>query len=95
MNDSGRDFISSEVLTNFGKNMGQSRVDPERLRAVLASTIAQHADRSDITRLGDLGAHCFVVPNDLEGFELRLGHRDLAISTSPARSPASTSRWAS
>lgn len=83
MNDSEHDFISSEVLTNFGTKMGQSQVDPERLRAVLASTIAQHADQADITRLRDLGAHYFVVPGGDEGFELRLGHHDLAMLNEP------------
>ena len=85
MNNSERDFISSEVLTNFGKSMGQSRVDPERLREVLASTVAEHADQAEITRLRDLGAHYFVVPVDGDGggFELRLGHHDLATLNEP------------
>ncbi len=83
MNTSEHDFISSEVLTNFGKNMGQSQVDPERLREVLASTVAQHPDQPEITRLRDLGAHYFVVPNDGEGFELRLGHHDLEMLNAP------------
>ena len=83
MNDSERDFISSEILTNFGKNMGQSQIDPERLREVLATTIAQHADQADIPRLRDLGAHYFVVPDDADGFELRLGHHDLAMLNDP------------
>jgi hypothetical protein len=83
MNDSERDFISSEILTNFGKNMGQSQIDPERLREALASTIARHADQADITRLRDLGAHYFVVPKDGEGFELRLGHHDLEMLNEP------------
>jgi hypothetical protein len=83
MNDSEHDFIASEVLTNFGTSMGQSQVDPERLREVLASTIAQHPDQADITRLRDLGAHFFVVPNDGDGFELRLGHHDLAMLNQP------------
>ncbi|HEV2775148.1 MAG TPA: hypothetical protein VGV90_06130 [Solirubrobacteraceae bacterium] len=83
MNDSEHDFISSEVLTDFGKTMGQSQIDPARLRQVLASTIEQHADQADITRLRDLGAHYFVVPNDGEGFELRLGHHDLEMLNEP------------
>ena len=32
MNDSEHAFIASDVQTNFGKNMGQSQVDLERLR---------------------------------------------------------------
>ena len=83
MNDSERDFISSEILTNFGKHMGQSQLDPERLREVLATTIAQHADQADITRLRDLGEHYFVVPDDADGFELRRGHHDLAMLNEP------------
>ena len=83
MNDGEHDFISSEVLTNFGKSMGQSQVDPGRLREILASTIAQHAEQADITRLRDLGAHPFVVPNDGDGFALRLGHHDLAMLNEP------------
>ena len=83
LNDSERDFISGEVLTNFGKHMGPGQVDPGRLREVLASTIAQPADRADITRLRDIGAHPFVVPTDGEGFELRLGHDALAMLDEP------------
>ena len=45
MNDSEHAFISSEVLTNFGKNMGQSQVDLKRLREVLAGTVAEHPAR--------------------------------------------------
>ncbi|MDP1847483.1 MAG: hypothetical protein Q8K79_06815 [Solirubrobacteraceae bacterium] len=83
MNDSEHDFISSEVLTDFGKSMGQSQVDPERLREVLAHTVAEHPDQAEITRLRDLGAHYFVVPGDGDGFELRLGHHDLAMLNEP------------
>ena len=57
MNDSEHDFISSEVLTNFGKSMGQSDVDPDRLREVLTLTIAQHSDQAQISTLRDTGAH--------------------------------------
>jgi hypothetical protein len=83
MNDSEHDFISSEVLTNFGKSMGQSQVDPARLREVLASTVAEHPDQAAITRLRDLGAHYSVVPNEGDGFELRLGHHDLEMLNEP------------
>ena len=84
MNDSEHDYISSEVLTNFGRSMGQSPVDPERLREVLASTIAEHPDQAELTRLRDLGAHYFVLPDDAaEGFELRLGHHDLEMLNEP------------
>ena len=83
MNDSEHDFISSEVLTNFGKTMGQSRVDPDRLREVLALTVAQHPDQTELARLRDVGAHYFVVPNDGDGFELRLGHHDLEMLNAP------------
>jgi hypothetical protein len=83
MNDSEHDFISGEVLTNFGTSMGQSQVDPARLREVLTSTIAAHPDQSEIARLRDLGAHYFVVPNDGDGFELRLGHHDLEMLNEP------------
>ena len=83
MNDSERDFISSEVLTNFGRSMGQTPVDPERLREALASTVAEHRDQAEIARLRDLGAHYFVVPIDDDGFELRLGHHDLAMLNEP------------
>lgn len=83
MNDSEHDFISSEVLTNFGTSMGQSQVDPARLREVLASTIAEHPDQAELTRLRGLGAHYFVLPGDGKGFELRLGHHDLEMLNEP------------
>jgi hypothetical protein len=83
MNDSEHDFISGEVLTNFGTSMGQSPIDPARLREVLASTVARHPDQAEIARLRDLGAHYFVVPNDGDGFELRLGHHDLEMLNEP------------
>ena len=83
MNDSEHDFISSEVLTNFGRSMGQSQIDPERLRAVLASTISEHPDQVELARLRDLGAHYFVLPSNGNGFELRLGHHDLAMLNEP------------
>ena len=83
MNDSEHDFISSEILTDFGKSMGQSQVDPVRLREVLASTVAEHPDQAEISRLRDLGAHYFVVPSVGDGFELRLGHHDLEMLNEP------------
>lgn len=82
MNDSEHAFISSEVQTNFGKTMG-SQIDARRLREVLASTVAQHPDQPELTRFRDLGAHYFVVPNDGDGFELRLGHHDLEMLNAP------------
>ena len=63
--------------------MGQSQIDPERLREVLASTVAQHPDQPALIRLRDLGAHYFVLPNDADGFELRLGHHDLEMLNAP------------
>ena len=83
MNDSERDFICTEVQTNFGKNMGPSQVDPERLREALTLTVAQHADAADVAKLRLLGAHYFVVPSDADGFELRLGHHDLEMLNAP------------
>ncbi len=83
MNDSEHGFIASDVQTNFGKNMGQSQVDLERLREALALTVAQHADQPDVARLRDNGAHFFVVPSDADGFELRLGHHDLEMLNEP------------
>lgn len=83
MNDSEHDFISSEVLTNFGKTMGQSQVDPDRLREVLTLTIAEHPDQAELARFRDLGAHYFVLPSDGDGFELRLGHHDLEMLNAP------------
>ncbi len=83
MNDSEHDFISSEVLTNFGKSMGQSDVDPARLREVLTLTIAEHSDQAQISTLRGSGAHYFVVPSDGDGFELRLGHHDLEMLNEP------------
>lgn len=83
MNDREHDFISSEVLTNFGKSMGQSQIDPARLREVLTATIEQHPDQAELTRFRDLGAHYFVLPSEGDGFELRLGHHDLEMLNEP------------
>jgi hypothetical protein len=77
MNASEHDFISSEVTTNFGKNLRQTQVDPERLKEALASTLAQTADDISVAALRAVGAHYFVVPADGDSFELRLGHHDL------------------
>jgi hypothetical protein len=83
MNDSEHDFIASDVQTNFGKSMGQSQIDPDRLREALALTVAQHADQADVAKLRENGAHYFVVPSDAGGFELRLGHHDLDMLNAP------------
>lgn len=77
MNASEHDFISSEVTTNFGKNLRQSQVDPARLREALASALAETADDPAVAALREIGAHYFVVPADGDAFELRLGHHDL------------------
>ena len=83
MNDSEHAFISSDVQTNFGKNMGQSQIDPTRLREALAATVAEHAAQAEVAKLRDHGAHYFVVPSDADGFELRLGHHDLDMLNEP------------
>jgi hypothetical protein len=86
MNDHEHDEISGEVLSNFGKRMAwadRSEVDPDRLREVLTTTLAQHPDQAEIAALRDLGAHYFVAPIDADGFELRLGYYDLAILNPP------------
>jgi hypothetical protein len=83
MNDSEHAFISSDVQTNFGKHMGQSQVDLERLREALAATVAEHAEQADVAQLREHGAHYFVVPSDADGFELRLGHHDLEMLNEP------------
>jgi hypothetical protein len=83
MNDSEHAFISSDVQTNFGKNMGQSQIDLTRLREALAATVAEHAEQADVAKLRDNGAHYFVVPCDADGFELRLGHHDLEMLNEP------------
>jgi hypothetical protein len=77
MNASEHDFISSEVTTNFGKNLRQSQVDPKRLKEALATVVAQSADDAAVAAMVDIGAHYFVVPADGDSFELRLGHHDL------------------
>ena len=83
MNESEHDYISSEVLSNFGKQLGRSAADPDRLREVLTSAIAQHPDQAEIARMRDIGAHYFVVQSDGDGFELRLGHHELAALNPP------------
>ncbi len=83
MNDSEHAFISSEVLTNFGRSMGQSQIDPERLREVLQIAIAEHPDQALIAALRESGAHYFVIRSADDGFELRLGHHDLAALNPP------------
>lgn len=83
MNESEHDYISIEVLSNFGKTMGRSAVDPDRLREVLTLAIAQHPDQAEIAKLRDIGAHYFVVPSDGDGFELRLGYHELAALNPP------------
>ena len=77
MNASEQSFISSEVTTNFGKNLRQSQVDPQRLKEALASTLARTADDAAVAALSEGGAHYFVVPAGGDSFELRLGHHDL------------------
>jgi len=83
MNESEQDFISSEVLSNFGMNLGRSRVDPDRLREALQLAVAEHPDQPEIAALRESGAHYFVVPADGDGFELRLGHHDLEALNPP------------
>lgn len=77
MNASDQSFISSEVTTNFGKNLRQSQVDPGRLKDALASVVADTADDTAVAALTEAGAHYFVVPADGDSFEVRLGHHDL------------------
>ncbi|MEA2419745.1 MAG: hypothetical protein QOE60_1951 [Thermoleophilaceae bacterium] len=77
MNASDQSFISSEVTTNFGKNLRQSQVDPQRLTEALATVVADNADDGAVAALTAAGAHLFVVPADGDGFEVRLGHHDL------------------
>jgi hypothetical protein len=83
MNDSEHDFISSEVLTDFGRSLGQSQIDPERLREVLTHAISEHPDQARLSALRGDGAHYFVVRNPEGGFELRLGHHDLEMLNAP------------
>ncbi len=83
MNESEHDYISIEVLSNFGKTLGRSEVDPDRLREVLKIAIAQHPDQAEIAELREIGAHYFVVPADGDGFELRLGYHELAALNPP------------
>ena len=83
MNESEQEFISSEVMSNFGKNLGRPTVDPARLRDALASAVARHLERAEVAELRDGGAHYFVVPADDDGFELRLGHHDLPALNEP------------
>ena len=60
MNASEHDFISSEVTTNFGKNLRQSQVDPARLREAIASAVAATADDAAVTALREMGGHYFL-----------------------------------
>jgi hypothetical protein len=83
MNASEHDFISSEVTTNFGKNLRQSQVDPARLREAIASAVAATADDAAVTALREMGGHYFVVPAEGDAFELRLGHHDLEALNPP------------
>ena len=83
MNASEHDFISSEVTTNFGKNLRQSQVDPARLKEALASVVAETADDAAVSAMVQLGAHYFVVPAEGDNFELRLGHHDLEALNAP------------
>ncbi len=83
MNHREHDFISSEVLSNFGRSMGQSQIDPQRLREVLALAISEHPDQARLAALRDDGAHYFVLRSDDDGFELRLGHHDLEMLNAP------------
>ncbi|HEV2060819.1 MAG TPA: hypothetical protein VGR11_15830 [Solirubrobacteraceae bacterium] len=92
MNDSEHAFISSEVLTNFGRTIGQSQVDPARPPEVLTLTIEQHPDQVAIARLRDVGAHYFVVPSDGDGVELRFGHHDLEMLNAPGAVAGNTCR---
>ncbi len=83
MNESEQDFISSEVLSNFGMNLGRPRVDPDRLREALTLAVAAHPDQTEIATMRESGAHYFVVPADGDGFELRLGHHELEALNPP------------
>lgn len=83
MNASEHDFISSEVTTNFGKNLRQSQVDPKRLREAIASVVAQTADDAEVSAMREIGAHYFVVPAAEDSFEIRLGHHDLEALNPP------------
>lgn len=83
MNDSEHDNIASEVLTDFGRKLGRPTLDRLRLREVLTSTVADHADRSAIAGLREGGAHYYAVPIDGDGFELRLGYHDLEMLNPP------------
>jgi hypothetical protein len=79
MNDSEHDNIASEVLTDFGRLLGRPTLDRRRLREVLTTTVAQHADQPAIAGLRESGAHYYAVPSDGNAFELRLGHHELAM----------------
>ena len=83
MNDSEHDNIASEVLTDFGRTLGRPTLDPLRLREVLTTTVAQHADQTAVAGLRANGAHYYAVPIDGDGFELRLGHHDLELLNPP------------
>ncbi len=83
MNDSEHDNIASEVLTDFGRKLGRPTLDRRRLRDVLTTTVAQHAERPAVAGLRESGAHYYAVPIDGEGFELRLGYHDLDLLNPP------------
>ena len=83
MNDSEHDNIASEVLTDFGRKLGRPTLDRRRLREVLTTTVARHADGPAIAGLRKSGAHYYAVPIDGDGFELRLGHHDLELLNPP------------
>ena len=83
MNDSEHDNIAGEVLTDFGRKLGRPTLDRRRLREVLTTTVAQHADQPAIAGLRESGAHYYAVPIDGDGFELRLGYHDLDLLNPP------------
>jgi len=83
MNDSEHDNIASEVLTDFGRKLGRPTLDRLRLREVLTTTVAQHADETAIAGFRESGAHYYAVPIDGDGFELRPGHHELELLNPP------------
>ena len=83
MNDSEHDNIASEVLTDFGRKLGRPTLDRRRLREVLTTTVARHAEEPAIAGLRESGAHYYAVPIDGDGFELRLGHHELELLNPP------------
>jgi hypothetical protein len=79
MNDSEHDNIASEVLTDFGRKLGRPTLDRHRLREVLTTTVARHAEEPAIAGLRESGAHYYAVPSDGNAFELRLGYHELPL----------------